>query len=497
MFPESPCGEAGGNFGPKHALHSRYNPQGEAEKYLNSLDLPPGIRFFILIEPGQEYLIPLLYQKFPAARIIALHVQASNTPRVAQEIPVIRWNPEAGIPLQAFLEQEIPDTLAAAIRIIEWRPALAAYGERYRWLLKETVDFIKRIDANTRTTRTFGRRWFRNFFKNLMLIQRVLVLDSAASVPVIITAAGPSLEEAAPRIKALQRQSPHWILAVSSSVQALRWRNILPDLVITTDGGGWACFHLYECLRGMDTQASLALAASLSAALPSQCRHVALLPISDGSLWQTLILQGLGIPYISLAQRGTVSASALDLALVLTQGRIYLAGMDLAHQDIRTHARPYGFDRFLEAGASRLNPVYTQSFTRSQAILAGGSHDIYAAWFRQHLQTYPERIYTLGSNNPVFKTLKPGTPPHQSGQPPVMRTWEIPWQDNPVKQGGALLVKALAAPHTGTKLYGELVSLLAFDESEAHTAETLSALILNLIEPYEKGRARKEASKDG
>ncbi|MDR3115538.1 MAG: DUF115 domain-containing protein [Treponema sp.] len=492
MFPESPCREAGRTLGPKQALHSRYNPQGEAEKYLNSLDVPGGIRFFILIEPGEEYLVPLLYQKFPEARIIALHVQAPKTPTVAGETPVIRWSPEKGMPLQAFLEQEIPDTLAAAIRIIEWRPALAVYGEQYRRLLQETVDFLKRIDANMRTTRAFGRRWFRNFFKNLMLIQKVLVLDRAASVPVIITAAGPSLEEAVPRIKALRHQSPHWILAVSSSVRALRCRGILPDLVITTDGGGWACFHLYECLRSLDTQASPVLAASLSAALPSQCGGLTLLPISDGSLWQTLILQGLGIPFISLAQRGTVSASALDLARVLTRGRIYLAGMDLAHKDIRTHVRPYGFDRLWEQGASRLTPVYTQTFTRSRAILAGGSHAIYAAWFRQHLQTYPERLYSLGTNNPVFNTLKPGTPPHQAGRFPLARIREIPRQDNPVKQAGALLVKALASPPVGTKLSGELGSLLGLDEPQAHRVESLSTLILSLIEPYERARAGKD-----
>ena len=159
--------------------------------------------------------------------------------------------------------------------------------------------------------------------------------------------------------------------------------------------------------------------------------------------------------------------------------------MDLAHQDIRTHARPYGFDRLLEEGASRLNPVYTQSFTRSRAILASGSHDIYAAWFRQHLQTYPERIYPLVAHNPVFKILKPGTSPHKPGGHAVVRTLEILRQDNPVTQGGALLVKALANPRTGAKLYGELVSLLVPDESDAYTVETLSALILSLIEPYE------------
>lgn len=491
MLPEYLPREDGGTLDPRQPLHSRYNPQGEAEKYLQSLDLPRGIRFFILIEPGQEYIVPPLHQQFPTARIIALHVQALKPPSAAKESPVLRWSPETGVPLQAFLEREIPDTVAAAIRIIQWRPALAVYGEHYRWLLRETVDFIKRIDGNMRTTRIFGRRWFKNFFKNLMLLRRVLVQDKAGSVPVIITAAGPSLEEAVPLISALQRQSPHLILGVSSSVPALHWHGIRPDLIISTDGGGWACFHLYACLRGMDTQAAPVLAASLCAALPSQCGELALLPISDGSLWQDLILQGLGIPCIRLPQRGTVSASALDLALILTQGNIYLAGMDLAHKDIRTHVRPYAFDRLLAEGASRLNPVYSQIFTRSRDILAGGSHAIYAAWFREHLRAYPERLYPLGSNNPVFETLKAGPLESHPRDLPLLRTRELPWQDNPVKQGRALLFKALEDPHLATKLSGELASLLVHDESEqAPTAHRLCPLIMSLLAPYERERRR-------
>jgi hypothetical protein len=473
-----------------HTLHSRYNPQKEAEKYLTSLDLPQSIRFFILIEPGREYLIPLLHRQFPVAKIIALHLDALSIPTAAQEIPVRRWIPEQGIPLQTFLEQEIPDTLATVIRVIEWRPALAAYGEGYRKLLEETVDFIKRIDANMRTTRAFGRRWFRNFFKNLRLVRRVLVQEpAAASTPVIVTAAGPSLEAAVPLIRDLQRHSPHLILAVSSSVQALKWRGIVPDVVIATDGGGWACFHLYEYLRGIDTQASLVLAASLSAALPSQCEDLVLLPISDGSLWQQQILQSLGIPCISLPQRGTVSASALDLALRLTQGKIYLTGLDLAHKDIRTHVRPYSFDRLLEARASRLNPVYTQTFTRSKAILAGGSHAIYATWFSQHVQAYPERLFTLGSNNPVFNALNPRLPQDQPEWPPALRVQAIPWQDDPVEQATALLLKALSNPHIGVRIQEELGSLLAPEEpGQPKNAENLSTQILHLIEPYRRER---------
>ncbi|GHV54691.1 hypothetical protein AGMMS49579_15790 [Spirochaetia bacterium] len=37
---------------------------------------------------------------------------------------------------------------------------------------------------------------------------------------------------------------------------------------------------------------------------------------------------------------------------------------------------------------------------------AGGSHQIYASWFSSRLKAYPDRLYTLGSNNQVFQGLK-------------------------------------------------------------------------------------------
>ncbi|MDR2397499.1 MAG: DUF115 domain-containing protein [Spirochaetaceae bacterium] len=427
-----------------------------------------------------------MHRKFPGLELIALHAYSSAPIPAAAALPVRRWSPETGIPLRVFLECAIPETAASAIKIIEWRPALSVYGEAYRWLLRETVDFIKRLDANMRTTRAFGPRWFRNFFKNLLIIRRVRLQDHSGTLPLILTAAGPSLEEALPLIHGLRRQSPHGILAVSSSVPALNARGIQPDMVITTDGGPWASFHLYECLR---RPPPWALAASLCAALPSQCEDIDLVPLSDGSLWQTLILRALGIPFISVPQRGTVSASALDLALSLTQGKIYLAGMDLAHRDIRTHARPYSFDRLLTEGAFRLNPAYTQSFTRSRSILVNGSHAIYAAWFRQHLDTYPDRIYPLGSAHPVFKALKEREDlrlPMPVAQEPLIRTLPIPRQDHPVQKGLSVLMQALEDPCTQAKVREEATSLVTPGEEVG--LHTLKARMFRLVQPYTKVR---------
>jgi hypothetical protein len=450
-------------------LHSRYNPQAEAERYIDALALPQGIRYFILIEPGLGYTIPVLARRFPGARILALHAEDPRLFGPAyQGTGSSVWSPESGAGLEDFLEREIPDTCASALRILEWRPSLNYYGEKYLEILSAAAEFVKRSDANSRTVRNFGKRWFRNFLRNLRLLGSFPAFGRF-SLPALIAGAGPSLEEAIPKIRRL-REEGCFIIAPSSSVMALAAGGLAPDLILSTDGGGWALLHLYECLRG--AAAAPVIAASLGAALPSQCGGLPLLPLSDGSLWQRLVLETLEAPYFALPQRGTVTASALDLAFALGLKEACLAGMDLDIRDIRSHARPYSFDRLLAGQACRFRPEYSQAFTRSFGINGGGSHRIYASWFKGQIQSWKGRLYTLGNNNPAFRELKPWRaspldPSGGSGGEPEFRLITRPVPDNPAGIALNCLLTALEDPRIAGPLYRELAPLLLPDSAPA------------------------------
>jgi hypothetical protein len=478
--------------GSYQSLHSRYNPQGEAERYIDSLNLPQNIRFFILIEPGFCYLVPALRKRNPAACIIALHAEDPAEFRPEENSPDISWFPGLGTALQDFLEAEIPDTEAAKIRIIEWRPSMNVFGKTYIRLVSETADFIKRGDANARTVKQFGRRWFINFFRNLNLLSEILV-PVPFETPVLIAGAGPGLEDIIPLIREEKKRAPLLVLAVSSAVPALKARGIVPDIIISTDGGGWARLHLNECFRG--TPGTQLYAAALTAALPSQCASSPILAISDGSLWQNLVLAGLGIPFIALPQRGTVSASALDLALALSKGRIYFTGVDLANRDIRTHARPYSFDRLWEEASCRFAPFYSQAFSRAWNIDKGGSHGVYAAWFKKQIALYPRRIFSLGANNHVFsglgaaafgETAFPGN--GTASQKPSFRTVAPRFPEKAAKLGAAVLRSALAG-RQGAEIVAEIGPLL-FPAGHAVSVEETAEAIMKAALPA--GRAGGE-----
>jgi hypothetical protein len=464
-------------FAGDQALHSRYNPPGEAEKYIKALELGEAVRFFILLEPGLGYGIAPLRRRFPGAKIIVLHVSDFFSRQVFPGLEESRadaeWNPGSGTDLQDFLEGEIPDTEASSIGIIEWRPSLAIYGTSYLRLLEETAEFIKRIDASRRTLKGFGRRWLRNAFRNAKILKRILSF-SPGSLPVIVTGAGPSLEESIPLMVERKKRGPLFVLAASSSASALLAGGITPDLIISTDGGFWARLHFYGAIRQIPLPP---LAAALTAVLPSQCSAAAVLPLCDGSLWQRLLLRELSIPFIALPQRGTVTASALDLAFSLTRGPVLLCGTDLAHRDLRTHARPYSLDRLQEESAGRLCPRYTRAFVRARDLAAGGSYAVYAGWFKKQLASYPKRLASLGSNNPVF----PPDTGEDAGEGEAVR-WtcsELPDGDRELRP---LFSRALRSPETAETLRGELGPLL-FPEKPYPSLEDLEEALLSAAGP--------------
>jgi hypothetical protein len=287
-----------------------------------------------------------------------------------------------------------------------------------------------------------------------------------------------------------KKQAPLLVLAVSSAVPALKARGIVPDMIISTDGGGWARLHLNECFRGKPEP--WCYAAALTAALPSQCASSPVLAISDGSVWQNLVLMELDIPFIALPQRGTVSASALDLALALSKGRILFPGVDLSYRDIRTHARPYSFDRLWEEAACRFKPFYSQAFSRARDIDKGGSHAVYAAWFKKQLASYPRRLFSLGANNQVFSGLNAAAFGHGAAsgsgtdqRKPLFKTLVRGFPERAAKHGAGALVSALTG-RQGAKIMDEIRPLL-FPAGHPVSVEETAAAILEAALPA--GRA--------
>jgi len=414
--------------------------------------------------------VPVLQEKFKNSKIIVLHIDDSfqGCLQTEPEVPTL-YSTDAAV-VRNFLEREIPQTDSSLIRIIEWRPSLNFYREAYVNLLSEVVEFVKQLDSGQRTVCAFGRRWVRNFFRNLQTT-RLALLYRATDNPVIVTGSGPSLENAIPVIRKIQDGC--LIIASSSSVTALLHNGIHADMVIAADGGGWALRHLYPCFRNTD---SVPIAANLCAALPSQCASISRLIINDGSFWQSVILHELSLPSVVIPQKGTVTAYAVELAMLLSGTNIYLAGMDLGVKDMRTHVRPYGFDHLLFENACRLSPVYSKTFLRSRQIQEGGSYKIYAQWFKNQLVSWPKRIFSLCGNHEVFENA----PTKQAAAKKTGGFFKtFPVNDDPAslrEKGKTALITALKDSRFSSDIKSELAQLLFHGTKEVSERELEAAI---------------------
>jgi len=394
-------------------IHSRFDPVGEAARYVANLPLEGTVTIFILIEPALGYLVGPLKKRFPRSRVLSIHCSSFflyQVPQIKEIVPPdFQWSPDSPLSLYAFLEQHLREEELPGVKVLEWRPSLRAYQERALDVLKGVNGFLKFAHANQRTQRAFGLRWFKNAIKNSSLDHPTFILRKTNQA-VLVVGAGPSVENQGAGIIEFQREKKGIVIAVSSAVQALLERDIRPDLVVTTDGGPWAQHHLFPLLREAARGKPIPLVASLTAYPHSRMEGLPILYSNDGSLWQNLLLQRKKLPHFTLPQRGTVTATAIDVALYLSKAPIFVLGMDLSHRDLQTHVRPYALDWYVEQGVSRLAPHYSLVFERSRKIISGGSLDVYARWFEEHRGLFKNRVYSFLPDHPFLPFLKDGVP---------------------------------------------------------------------------------------
>jgi len=370
------------------------------------------------------------------------------------------------------LETHLQNIKTDRIRVIEWRPSLNYLKDAYVKIFSAAASFLKRSDAEKRTTAVFGKRWIKNFFKNIGNINHTL-LYRQMEIPVIVTGSGPSLEQALSVIQ--KAQDKCLVIAASSSVLALSSAGITADIVIATDGGSWALKHIYPFFRNQKYKNTSVFAVNLCAALPSQCADSAQLILNDGSFWQNVVLHELALPSVIIPQRGTVTATAVELALLLSSGNVYLAGLDFSVNDIRTHAKPYGFDNLFYSTANRFVPFYSESYSRSRLLHEGGSMNIYASWFKEQLKKWSKRVFSIGGNK-IFEHGEPSS--HGSLKKTDEFFKAVAFENSNVfcEKGIQALFDALKKPEYSQNIKRELNSLLFSGENEVTDLELETVL---------------------
>lgn len=420
-------------------LHSSRNPQEEAKKFIKALGHNTGVngsdeykqdsshndkRPLILFGFGLGYTAECIREAWPKNPLIILEPYSSILLKALETRDLSHF---LSSPPLIFILDRMIDALPEILSLFDSTPILIAprpYQEAEQALYRHLVQSISlwetKNKVNIATVRKFGKRWVRNIAANHIHIADTPgikgIAQAFSNIPALILAAGPSLDGILKFLPDLKERC--LIITVDTALRAVLRTGVTPDFVVVVDPQYWNARHLDFCSS------------------PDSCL------ITETAVYPSIFRQGfkrillcssqypLGI-YIEnrtdqkgrLGAGGSVATTALDFAVHLGTAPIWIAGLDLAYPDFKTHFSGALFEeqsliksnRFITAeiqsfrGLLEGHPFYTTSASGT-SVLTDKRLSLYTAWFEGRMrQLSPGRCKSLSPEGIKISGLELGT----------------------------------------------------------------------------------------
>ena len=361
-------------------FHSTYSPVKEAERFVQgtSFQIKPKIIFFL--EPGFSYCAPLLQNKYDDCKIVCVRFFDKTVFFEDQ----IKWDYVINfsdlndiksfnqIMLNTFSEEKL---LTSAVLI--WKPAENIFQDKIQSFFEQYKKLMQDCKTLLVTRQFFEKKWLVNCCNFIFNARHFIHVNQIKTkLPVVVCASGPSLMPCLPLIK--QNADKLFIVCLSSAVSVLINNSIIPDIVLTTDGGYWAGQHL----KALKQYNSIPVAAPVEAFIPKSVLRshpiIALKYNDSSSFISSSILKKSGLPAFEAVRNPTVSGTALFFANAITSAKVYFCGLDLSAQPGFQHSEPNELEKNNSINDTRIK---TKALRNCRSAFNCESLEIYKNWF--------------------------------------------------------------------------------------------------------------------
>ena len=155
------------------ALHSRYDPVREAQRFVES-GLPVEPPSVVLLLGGDLGHLPrALGARLPGARALGLFYDRELYERSLLR-PAESWHPGMGEPPGDWLRRRLSELDLDGLALLEWPPASRIWPEQARRVRGEAEQVLRELRGTLVTTRGAGSRWIRNSVLNFRFTPRLL-----------------------------------------------------------------------------------------------------------------------------------------------------------------------------------------------------------------------------------------------------------------------------------------------------------------------------------
>ncbi|MEM5947687.1 6-hydroxymethylpterin diphosphokinase MptE-like protein [Spirochaetia bacterium 38H-sp] len=267
--------------------------------------------------------------------------------------------------------------------------------ERYDKLLSHILSEIERFWRNKLTLIRLGHRYVRNIFSNIGLSEPVYTLPYTKN-PVIVAAAGPSLEKSMLFIK--KYRTKVFLTAVDTAAPVLIKHDIVPDLIIILESQIVNSFDFVGVPRDIPVLFDMSANPSTTK-LFSGRKHAVVSNFAPTSLI-TRLKESFSLPV--LPALASVGSFATYLASLMTDNIIILAGLDFYFYRGLSHARGSLFHYYILEKSSRLNPW---PFLWERKLISTGMTDLYTSTHLSSFSSQIEEINTI-SGGRIFSVIE-------------------------------------------------------------------------------------------
>ncbi|MBN2353460.1 MAG: DUF115 domain-containing protein [Spirochaetales bacterium] len=380
------------------ALFSVYDPRREAERFVAGQLRDRPLTHLVILGAGLGYLEAAAETAVPRAGIIPVYFADELAPEGAGHDDDA-WRPGNGESIELFFERVLRGCDPRAVEVLEWPAAGRAFPELSRRARDALLRVLKENAYGDLTAAASGRRWLRNTLENFLLLDAPVagrLLDP--TLPLVIAAAGPSLDAALPLLVRHRDRVNLWALA--SALKALRSRGLEPDLTVATDAGYYASHLLLHSGGGIPL-----LAMPLSGAREAWRAADRVFLFAQPNFFELELFARSETSVPAVDAHGTVAGTALFLARAGGAATVFFCGLDCSYDDIRSHAAPHPYDELAARAATRFLPAYAAAFSRAHTLaprrLGSGrarsseALSVYSGSFREPCHREGFRVFRL------------------------------------------------------------------------------------------------------
>lgn len=355
-------------------FHSKYAPLTEAQRFVQSTTLPYKPKLILLIEPGLSYCFPYLKDAYPDSKIVAIRLIDYAFPKA--DVYDANINYKSCANFKAYLLQTYGEEMLLSSTIFTWPAAQNIFAQDVHEIIEKYKQALNDCKTLLVTRQFFEKKWLTNCLNFIQHAKSFVSLKDKLELPVVVCASGPSLIPCIPALQ--QNKEKVFIIALSSALCVLIKNDIIPDLVLSTDGGFWAGEHLKCLVKNSFIPVACPAEAYIPKKLLKKNPVLALEYDDNSSFISTQILNKCGLKAKSTLRNPTVSGTAIYFANSITDKQVYFCGLDLHENSGLQHSKPNELEKNNSLTETRLANKETRN---SRSRFNSGSLKIYEEWF--------------------------------------------------------------------------------------------------------------------